>query len=265
MRGQGRPIFSLAHRMADTSSAHPEGPEYSVVVLQEEDAATATAAETAAAAEPSATPPPEASAPVYWRYVPLGEALHPDAFLPVEKVQGLYAARLMRPVTVQTPAVTLASPLDDLDECYAHLVLPKGFGRFAQDTETRVLQACLANKVAWFRRALDDDVLKARFKEFYKSTHLMVRLAPDFVVFGPDGQTIMDRGAVAPGTTLRCILQLNKVCFGRSEFGAAWTLVQAQAAPPPPPPPKCMIDPSVAEDDEDDPVEGGQDDHHEFS
>lgn len=126
---------------------------------------------------------------------------------------------------------------------HAHLVLPKGFARFAQQAEAQILGSCLANKEAWFRRPLDDDALKARFKEFYKKGHLKVKLPKDTLFFDDHGN-ITDRHV---STNIRCLLQLTRVCFGRTEFGVSWSMFQAQATPPPPPPPpppKCMmIDP----------------------
>jgi hypothetical protein len=200
--------------------------------------------------------PQGAAAVAYFKSVDLARALAPDAFQPVQKVQNMYVAPLQEPMVVQTPVLTLAAALeadDDEEEStraayptHAQLVLPRPFAAFARDAEGLVLAAALANKVEWFRRSLDDEVLQARFKAFCRTTregatHLRVRLAPDFALFDVDG-TILDRApAHAP---LRCVLQLSRVCFGRTEFGASWTLLQAQLAPAPAAP-KCLIDASA--------------------
>lgn len=179
--------------------------------------------------------------PKFYQRVDLDAELSPDAFLPVEKTGGMYAARLATPLLVQTPPVTLASPqLVD-----GHLVLPAPVAAFARDVEARVLSACLANKEQWFRRPMTDDALKASFKEFSKPTgHLKIKVPRDVLVFDADGGCL-DPASVSQGDSVRCLLQLSKVCFGRTEFGAMWTLLQAKTVPAPPPPPKCMIDPTL--------------------
>lgn len=225
-------------------------------VVATEDPASEDPASEDPSAMPSAMPstltaggaePP--SAPVFYARADPDAALAPSyGFLPLEKLGNVYAARLARPLVVQTPPLTLASALEDEDgqpAGHAYLQLPRAFADFAREVEDLVLHACLANKHEWFRRALSDDALRARFKEFCKASgHLKVRVPRDALVFDQAGQ-VVDRGQVTQGDAVRAILQLSRVCFGRTEFGAMWTLVQAQVAPPPPPPPKCLIDPSA--------------------
>jgi len=184
------------------------------------------------------------SGPVYYRHLDLAAALAPDRFLPLDKVGGLYVARLRAPLLVQTPPLTLASPLDDEDGSplpHAHVSVPRAFQAFVQRAEELVLEACLANKASWFRRPLEDDSLRASFKTFYKpGGALKIKVPRDALVFDAAGQ-VLCREDVVPGTAVRCLLELSRVCFGRTEFGAMWSLAQAQTAPAPPPPPKCMI------------------------
>lgn len=218
-----------------------------------------TAPSVAPSVVPDESPPqavtahaPEPLTPAYYKQVDL-EA-HLTAFLPLEKLGGSYVARLARPLLVQTPVLELSSPLDD-DEgepvAHAHLTLPRGFQQFAQATEAAVLEACLANKAEWFRRPLEDASLRASFKEFCKGQHLKIKVPRDALVFDSQG-TMVKREGIAPGASVRCLLELSKVCFGRTEFGAMWTLRQAQTAPAPPPPPRCMIDPLADYEPEED-------------
>lgn len=217
-------------------------------------------------------PAPEAPAPApavrHYRHVDLAAALAPDRFLPLERTGGLYVARLHEPLLVQTPPLALASPLDDEDGTplpHAHLTLPRGFQAFVQQAEDLVLQACLANKSEWFRRPLEDDSIRASFKPFYKpGGTLKIKVPRDSLVFGADGQ-LLCREDVGVGSSMRCLLELSRVCLGRTEFGAMWSLVQAQTAPPPPPPPRCMIDPAAdAEDAPCGPVHEADSEVHEF-
>lgn len=185
---------------------------------------------------------PEDVAPRLYRHVCMDTELAPAAFLPLEKAGKLYVARLARPVLVQTPALGLLSGLN-AGATHAHLALPpgSGFERFARQAEERVLAACLANKADWFkRRTMQDDALRASFKQFCKqgqdSWVLKVAVSSQVAVFDAAG-----RPATEVGDAALCLLELSKVCFGRTEFGAMWTLVQARAPRAPPPPPKCMI------------------------
>lgn len=192
-----------------------------------------------------------------FRAVDLGAALAPDAFEPLDKQGGMYVAKLTAPLAVQTPPVTLLSPLEDDDgtPCsHAHLAVPPALFAFLQDAEARVLAACVANKADWFRRPVDDQTLRAGFKRCCQADEgggeagvVKVKVPRDALVFQPDG-TLLCRDAVGAGTSVRVILELSRVCFGRTEFGALWSLVQAQTVPPPappPPPPRCLIDPAA--------------------
>lgn len=199
---------------------------------------------------PAAQDPPQVQ---HYKAVDLDAALAPTAFLPVEKIGGTYFAHLATPLLVQTPPLTLESPLDDDDGTplpHAHVTLPRAFQQFAQATEQLVMEACLANKDTWFRRPRQDQSLRASFKQFFKPSSggvLKIKVPRDCLVFDAQGQ-VLDREELVPGCTFRAILELGRVCFGRTEFGAMWTLVQAQTAPPAPPPPRCLIDPGVDAD-----------------
>lgn len=219
----------------------------------------AAAAAAATAAEEETAPPPAGEAtewqPLHYMAADLPAALAPSRFLGLEKTGGLYTARLAEPLVVQTPPLVLASPLDDEDGNplpHCHVTLPAVFRHFVQQAEELVLEACLVNKAGWFRRHLDDDSLRASFKPFCKpGGALKIKVPRDALVFDSDGM-LLRREEVEPGTSVRCLLELSRVCFGRTEFGAMWSLVQAQCAPArpaPPPPPRCMIDPTADDDD----------------
>jgi len=193
----------------------------------------------------------------HYKFVDLQSALAPAAFLPLEKHGGMYVAKLATPLLVQTPPLALLSPLEDDDGHplpYAHLAVPRAFLRFLQDAEERVFQACVENKGQWFRRAVEDQTLRASFKQFCKPSEdgggvLKIKVPRDVLVFDSQG-TLLRSADVGTGATMRALLELSRVCFGRTEFGALWTLTQAQTAPsppPPPPPPRCLIDPGADE------------------
>ena len=184
------------------------------------------------------------------------DEIGPDAFLPIEKAGGLYVARLATPLVVQTPPMVLVSALDDehgTPLSRAHVEPTPAFEAFARDVEKRVLDAALVNKQAWFRRPLEDQSLRASLKRFCtEGVALQVRVPADVELFDAEGAPIArDHADVQPGARqLRLILRLSEVCFGKNEFGALWTLVQARACPPKKTP-LCLIDPHADEPEPD--------------
>lgn len=244
-------------------------------------------AATTAATTTTSTGPAQPTEPRYYARVSIPDELGADAFAPLRKTGGIYVAELQAPLLVQTPPLQLVSPLDDADGeplPTAHLKVPARFAQFAQGVEDAVLSASLANKEAWFRRPLGDEALRASLKRFAAADTLKVRLPRDILVFDAEG-ALVPRDSVAPESSVRCLLELSRVCFGRTEFGAMWSVAQAQVTPPPPPPPpappappRCMIDATAASDDEDEAGSGeeeagsqqeewvdGPEDVHEFS
>lgn len=182
--------------------------------------------------------------PVYFSKVDVREAL--SSFQDIVKVGGVYVVGLQAPLLVQTPGLTLMSPFEDEDGSslpFVHLKLPQSFEAFAQQVENAILEACVANKETWIRRKMDDDALRASFKALCKGGSLKVKVPRDMLVFDHEGK-LLSRGDVAPGTELRCLLGLDRICFGRTEFGGMWGIMQAQTKPPPPLP-TCKIDPSI--------------------
>lgn len=200
--------------------------------------------------------------PAFYRHVQPSARLAPDAFASPDGRE----VRLETPLLVQTPALTLASPVWDpaAGEAppHAHLALPPGFAAFAADVEAALLAAAVANKEAWFGREVADRTVLAAFKPRCKpGGHLTVALPPAGAeVFDAAGD-LLQPGDLGVGDEARCILRLDGVAFGRTEFEGSWTLVQAQArpAPPPPPPgPRCLLSPEDDDDGGDDKTEVGE-------
>ena len=166
-----------------------------------------------------------------------------DRTKPMEREGKLYVVRLDPPVLVQTPPVTLAtSPFDSDGEPLSFVYLaPRGdLLAWMRNAEAAVLDACVARKKEWFRKALDDGAVRAGFKTFFRDgDKVKVRVPPDACVFAADRCTpVPAADALVAGATVHGVLELSRVCFGRTEFGAQWKLVQAAA---PAPPPRCLI------------------------
>ncbi len=175
-----------------------------------------------------------------------------QAFEPLAKQNKLYVANLAPPLAVVTPPVQLASSLDAADD-FAYLRPVGAFADWLQRAEAWVLDACIANKDAWFRKDVDDDALRHNFKSFFRDDTCKVRSA-GVAVFGVDGAPAGIEEAVE-GCHVRCVLELARVCFGRQEFGAMWRLVQARLVDVP----ACMIA-DVDEDADADDDAGDSDD-----
>lgn len=219
------------------------------------------------AAVASPTPQQEGVVPRAFARVDVEAELAPDAFTGVVKTGSAYSARLRQPLLVQTPPVVVLSALEDAPT-HVHLKVSSSprFVQFLEGVEETLLKTSLESKDAWFRRPVDDDVLRASFRSFYRAGALKVRVPRDAVLFDEMGAV---QESVAPGSSVRCLLELSRVTLGRTEYGAMWSLVQAQVVPSPPPPPpppsppKCLIDPSLELPELDDPVEHPVDENEE--
>lgn len=177
-----------------------------------------------------------------------------QAFEPLAKQNKLYVAALSPPLTVLTPPVQLASALDDADD-FAYLRPAGAFAAWLRGAEAWVLDACIANKAAWFRKDVDDDALRHNFKSFFRDDGQFKVRSAGATVFGVDGAPAGLEEATE-GRHARCVLELTRVCFGRQEFGAMWRLVQARLVDVPP----CLIEDGDGDDnapDEDASDDGG--------
>ena len=175
------------------------------------------------------------------------------SFEPVAKQGKLYVANLSPALSVLTPPVELATPLDS-DAPFAYVRPAGDFARFLHDVEAFVLDQCLKRKSEWFRKDLDDDALRNNFKSFFREGEFKVKVAGEVAAFGIKKEPIGPED-VRVGQQVRCVLELERVCFGRQEFGAMWRLVQVREVEVP----ACMID-DAAEDSDSGVSEDGRDD-----
>ena len=178
-------------------------------------------------------------APERERYaVYYSKATFVNDFLPMEKAGRVYFAPLEHPIRIQTPVLLLDSELDTS----ATLGIPSGsFVRFLQRAERFVVEAAASHRSKWFRKPLSDDALRDSFKSFLGHNGVLrVKVSDEFTAFDEEGDYLEAEELDAP-VGVRCILELDGVCFGKKEFGAMWTLTQAQIAPAP----RCMIERSA--------------------
>lgn len=171
-------------------------------------------------------------------------------FEPMVKENTTYVVPLASPLRIQTPVMTLSSPLvDEQSELlpFVYLTATGPFLEFLKKVETMILDTCLANKKEYFRKALDDDALRNCHKSFFRGSALKVRVPRDVVVFEAENGLPIEPEAVVAGARVRVILSLHRICFGKTEFGAVFRAEQMQLAPTP----ACLIQ-SLPEDEADD-------------
>lgn len=169
----------------------------------------------------------------------------------MERDGKLYVVPLDPPLVVQTPAVTLATAAFDGDGeplAFAHIAPPRDLQAWLRGAEAAVLETSIRNKKDWFRKALDDDAIRASFKSFFRDDDkFKVKVPASVAAFEADCKTPAQPAEVLhAGARVRCVLELSRVCFGRTEFGAQWRLVQVAACAAP----VCLIDSMVPPADE---------------
>lgn len=200
------------------------------------------------AAAPPASPPAAVAAAQTSVRSFKGVCLDSLAFDPVEREGKLYVVKLRPKIVVVTPPMTLASSLVDADGeplPFASLAPPAQLAAFLRRVEAAALDACIANKAEWFRKDLDDDALRAGFKSFLRANGTFKVKVPDEVAAFDASKKPVAPGDVAAGAQVRGILELAKLSFGKTEFGAMWKLVQLREMSVP----ECLID-DTGDDDE---------------
>lgn len=230
-----------------TSSAKASAPPASPPPEATSDTADADAAAPTSPVAPPLPPPPPAAAIQSFK----GVCLDSLAFDPVEREGKLYVVKLRPKMVVVTPPMTLASSLVDGDGeplPFASLAPPAQLASFLRRVESAALAACLANKADWFRKDLDDDALRAGFKSFLRANGtLKVKVPDDLAAFDASKKPVAP-GDVSPGAQVRGILELAKISFGKTEFGAMWKLVQLREMSVP----ECLIDDADENSEDDD-------------
>lgn len=164
------------------------------------------------------------------------DATIPSGFQAMRKNGSVYYVPFDEPLRVQTPATRLEA----CDQNTATLAVSKDFAKFLGRIDEFVFGEALERRKTWFKKDLGEDELRAGFKSFIADNTVEVKVDDECVAFDENGDQI----DLPVGSRVRCILELTGVCFGRTEFGCMWTLLQAQKSTSP----KCLINPSVGAD-----------------
>ena len=167
-------------------------------------------------------------------YAPFYAKISPHIqFESMRKVGTVYFVPFSKPVRVQTPVLKLV----EFDSSAAFKV-PRAFAAFVANFEEHLFRAAVANKKLWFKKDLSEESLRASFKTFLAGCTFRAKVGDDVAAFDDEGDH-MDPAEIRLPTGVRCILELDGICFGRTEFGGMWSISQLRATEAR----KCLIDP----------------------
>jgi hypothetical protein len=175
------------------------------------------------------------------------------------KVEGrLHVVPFNGPVSVQTPSMTLATePCNEDGERlpFINVVAPKTFLDFMARFEEHLVTTSIENKKDWFKKKLDDDAVRECFKSFMRPGGVLkLKLTDATQSFDASGKPTRLED-IAPESRVRCIVEANRLSFGKQEFGTVLRVVQMQVLSDPP----CML-----LDDTASMISYGSDDEDEF-
>lgn len=156
----------------------------------------------------------------------------------VTKEGRLSVAKFETPLLVQTPPV----PLTIVSDNVIWFAPSPAFHRFLSETEAH-LKAAMVKFTSYEAEAVDN-----AFKSFFDDDgNFKIRLSSDFALFDESGGAVDpldDAFALAEGDTVRFVLEMDRACFGKTEFGGLWRAVQGSRVPPPP---ACLLQPEEPE------------------
>lgn len=165
----------------------------------------------------------------------------------------LFVVPIEPPVRIQTTPVVLTTSIEDPDVPFVYIQGDQNMMKFFKQTEQDIEDVCIANKKEWFTLAkdLDDEVLRRGYKSFFTQQGFKVKVAQDVPCFDVNRKPI-GREDIPKDSTVRMVLELSRISFGRHEFGVAWRVVQLQLVPV-----ECLIQDGPEDDME--PVEHDDD------
>ena len=162
------------------------------------------------------------------------------AFEPLAKSGSIYVAKLSQPLFVQTPPMVCCSDLtaggaDDLHP-YLFVKADPALMAFLTKCEEALVQKATGEcKAAWFPRT-DDHAIRGSLRSYLKPAEGIAKFKvdPEVAVYDSDpepGQA--SSSAVVQKSRIQAIIAATRVCFGKTEWGMLWRVVQVrvQATP----------------------------------
>lgn len=181
--------------------------------------------------------------PVPYRAVKFESLSYGD--LTKDTVARLFVVPVEPALTVQTTPVVLNTSIEDPDVPFVYFQGDHKLMDFMKHTEQHIEDACISHKKEWFSLAktLDDDILRRGFKTFFGDAGYKVKIAPDVPCFDQHKKPI-GREDIPENSTVRMVMELSRICFGRHEYGATWKVTQVQLVPV-----ECLIHDEPVDED----------------
>ena len=152
----------------------------------------------------------------------------------LQRDDGVYATIVSTrspPLVVHTPTLTLATPLAENDETadFANLRLKPCAATFFKDVENAVLALAIERKGTWFREDIPDEVITQSLRSFLNEEErvLRVRVSDEIAAYTTDKAKV---DLPPRGTKVRAVLELSRITFSKTQFGAVWNLKQVRLA-----------------------------------
>lgn len=136
---------------------------------------------------------------------------------------GVYISTRETPLLVQTPALVFDADLTE-DDTFVN-IRPKNT-TFFKEVENAVLALALVNKGSWFREDIADDLITNSLRSFVEDDTVRVRVSEGFVAFDVNKTRIPF--PVAAGVRVKAVLELERITFSKTQFGAVWNLKQVR-------------------------------------
>lgn len=140
---------------------------------------------------------------------------------------GVYVSARTPPLLIHTPTVTLSSDLVENDDTatFANLKVKASAAQFFKDVEDAVLALAIERKGSWFREDIPDEVIAQSLRSFIDEGMLRVRVADEIVAYDPAKAKV---DLPPKGTKVRAVLELARITFSKTQFGAVWNLKQVR-------------------------------------
>lgn len=172
-------------------------------------------------------------------------AAHLGELEPLKKEGRIYVAPFAKgPLIIQSPPVPIVGTGE-----HVVWILPTGpFRAFLETTEAALQATARAHAGQW---NISPDQVTTSFKTFFRAEDgaFKVRYDAEFAAYDAEGNALdTEYQPLEAGQTVRILIQLDKVCMGKTEMGGVWRIKQARLLPPPTP---CLIDPELELPDDD--------------
>jgi len=165
---------------------------------------------------------------------------------PPSKENIVYISHLQSPLRIQTPPVCVTFPTDN----FATLAFPTTRGKFRafiKDVEEAIVTMAIENRHKWFHQETSEEDVRATHKSYLSdvddgcTSELRVRRPEGMTVYDSEGApTELDTLGEGNGGVQHAYaaLELCRLTFGRSAWGAMWKIQQLRQLP------RCLITPS---------------------